>query len=133
MAFNLKTLALKKDTFPLQLRSPLNDEPLVDDAGKKVIINVFGTASKEYRDAMRAMQARQLKRPKGKTATVAEIHEEGVELLVAVSESAENLELDGQPVSSPASFRALYANPEYSWVREQVDAAVAEVANFLEQ
>lgn len=132
MAFNLKTVALKKDTFPLQLVHPATSEPLVDDEGNKVIINVYGTASKEYRDAVRAMQNRALKRGK-KQATVAEIQEEGVELLVAVSESAENLELDGQPVSSPASFRSLYSNPEYSWVREQVDAAVGEVANFLAQ
>lgn len=132
MAFNLKTVALKKDTFPLQLAHPVSGEPLVDDEGNKVVINVFGTASKEYRDAVRAMQTRALKRGK-KTASVAEIQEEGVELLVAVSESAQNLELDGQSVGSPASFRNLYSNPEYSWVREQVDAAVGEVANFLAQ
>lgn len=133
MAFNLKTRALKKDTFPLQLRDPLDDTPLVDpDTGKPVIIHVFGTASKEYRDAVRAMQGRQLKRG-NKKATVAEIQEEGVELLVAVSESAENLELDGGPVGSPASFRTLYSSPEYSWVREQVDAAVGDITNFLSQ
>lgn len=132
MAFNLKSLALKKDTFPLQLRNPVDDTPLADDEGNKVIINVYGTASKEYRDAVRAMQNRQLKRG-NKKATAAEIQEEGVELLVAVSESAENLELDGQPVSSPASFRTLYSNPEYSWVREQVDAAVGDIGNFLSQ
>lgn len=131
---DIKSLALKKDTFPLQLRHPGDDTPLFDDEDKKkpVRIHLFGTASKEYRDAVRAMQNRQLKRG-SKKATAAEIQEEGVQLLVAISESAENLEVDGQKIGTPGSFRDLYENPEYSWLREQVDAAVGDISNFLAQ
>ncbi len=133
--FDINTLALKKDTFPLHLAHPATGEPLFADAeGKKPVrIHVYGTASKEYRDAVKGMQNRQLKRGKNKTATVAEIQEEAIELLVAISDTSDELEYEGKSVTTPAVFRELYADSRFSWVREQVDAAVSEVANFLDK
>lgn len=134
---DINNLALSSDTSFLHLKHPLTDEPLVDGKDedgkdKKVGIHLYGSASKQYRDAIRAMQNRQIKRG-NKKATAAEITEEGVTLLVAVSDTADNLVVDGQKIGSPGSFRDLYENPKFSWLREQVDAAVGDISNFLSQ
>jgi hypothetical protein len=131
--FNLDSLALKTDCVFVQLRHPENDEKLWADKDQKkpVGVHVYGTASKEYRAAVNAMQNRQLKRSGKPKAEV--IREEGVELLVAVSERAENLEFQGKPITTPAQFRELYSDPRFSWVKDQIDAAVGDTAAFLAQ
>lgn len=129
---DIGNLALVKDTFKLSLRHPVSDEVLLEDGDetKPVTISLYGTASKEYRDAITAMQNRSIKRGK-KHASAAVIQEEGVELLVAISDTSEYLEYNGAEVKTPAQFRKLYTDASYSWVREQVDASVGDVANFL--
>lgn len=131
--FNLDTLALK-DTTELQLRHPVTDEPLFADKEqtKPVAISLFGTSSKQYRNAITAMQNRQLRR--GKKAVSAEtLREESISLLVACSDKAINLTYKGAPLDNEDAFRALYSDPAYSWLKDQVDTALGEVSNFLEQ
>lgn len=136
MSFDLNTLALK-DTYTLQLLHPVTREPLFADgetAKKPVEIELYGSASKQYRNAVKAMQNRQLKRKLKKVdAKAEELIQEGIDLLVACSAGANNLDIAGRPVGDEASFRALYADPKLSWVKDQVDEAVGDVANFLEQ
>lgn len=129
--FDINTLAAKETT-ELQLRHPATDEPLFADEAKTkpVAIVIYGTSSKKYRDAVSAMQNRQLKRGK-KTVSAEVMREEGVELLVACSDKAINLALDGQPVDNAEAFRKLYTDPSYGWLKDQVDSALAEVSNFL--
>ena len=130
--FNLDTLALN-DTFEMQLRHPVSEELLFADREqtKPVAILIYGTSSKEYRNAISAMQNRQLKRGK-KTATAEQMREEGVALLVACSDKAVNFQYKGQDVDSPEVFTALYSDAKFSWVKDQVDAALGDVSNFLE-
>lgn len=130
--FNLDSLALKTESILVELRHPVTDEPLLTDKKEKVGIYVYGTASEQYRDAVSAMQRRALARGK-KQVSVEVMKDEAVALLVAVSEKALNLEYAGKPVNSPESFRSLYADPQFSWLKEQVDTAVGETANFLAQ
>lgn len=129
--FNLSTLALK-DSVTLHLRHPATEELLYADAEqtKPVEIVLHGPASKPYRTAINAMQNRQLKR-KGKQATAEGMREEGVELLVACSQRANNLGIDGEPLDNPEAFRKLYSKDEYSWVKTQVDEALGDVGNFI--
>lgn len=130
--FNLDTLALK-DTVELQLKHPVTEELLFADAEqtKPVSIVLFGTSSKQYRNAVTAMQNRALKRGK-KTPTAEEMREESVRLLVACSEKAVNLSYKGAPLDNAEAFRELYNDPSYSWLKEQVDAGLGDVSNFLE-
>jgi hypothetical protein len=80
------------------------------------------------------MQNRQLRRNATKAKASAEVmREEAVELLVACSAGSKNLTLAGKEVSSEEDFRKLYSDSAYSWLREQVDAALGETANFLPQ
>lgn len=129
--FNLDTLSLR-DTVELQLRHPVSDELLFADEEKTkpVVIELFGTSSKEYRNAITAMQNRALKRGK-KQATAEVMKEEGIELLVACSAKALNFQYAGKPIADDAAFRTLYGDAKFSWLKEQVDAGLGDVSNFL--
>lgn len=131
---NLESLALKHD-YELALTHPVTGEVLHTDMDKrsdenKVVIGLHGSASKPYRDAMLAVQNRALKR-KGKQATPEQLRDEGTELLVACTAYTKNLTLGTEAVTTTAAFRKLYGNPDFSWIREQVDAALSDVSNFL--
>lgn len=131
--FNISTLALSAD-YELELRDPRTDEVLYASEDKsdesKVVIGLHGTASKQYRNQITAIQQRTLKRGK-KPASPEVMREEGVELLVACSAYSKNLELDGEPVQTAAQFRKLYSDVRFSWLKDQVDGALGEVSNFL--
>lgn len=129
--FNLDNLALK-DTTELTLRHPVTDESLADSDGNAVGIILYGTSSKQYRNAITAMQNRALKRGK-KQASAELLREESVKLLVACSEKGVNLAYKGKPVDTPEAFEALYSDPAYSWLKDQVDTALGDVSAFLEQ
>lgn len=131
--FNLDSLALK-DTTELQLRHPVTEELLFADKEQTepVAISLYGTSSKQYRNAITAMQNRQLKRGK-KPVSAETLREESVALLVACSDKAINLTYKGAPLDNEEAFRSLYSDPAYSWLKDQVDSALGDVSNFLEQ
>jgi hypothetical protein len=131
MSFNLNSLALR-DTTALKLRHPVTDEVLADDEGNEVIVHLYGPASKQYRNTIAAMQNRAIKRG-GKKATAQELRDEAINLLVACSDRIDNLEYNGKPVDTEAAFRTLYSDPSMEWIKGQVDAALGDVAAFLEQ
>lgn len=130
--FNLDDLALS-DTTTLQLKHPVSEEILYADKDKTeaVAIVLFGTGSRQYRNAITAMQNRALKRGK-KQATAEQMRDEGIELLVACSEKAINFSYAGKPVNDEAAFRSLYGDAKFGWLKEQVDAALGDTANFLQ-
>lgn len=136
MSFDMSSLAFK-ETFALQLKHPVDGYPLFldNDGGKKpILVNLFGKSSKQYQKAVTAMQSRALRRQAKKTeATPEMLQSEALALLEACSESAENLVLDGKPVVTPADLRALYENPKFSWIKDQVDEALGDSSNFLGQ
>ena len=130
--FNLDNLSLA-DTTILHLKHPVSEELLYakpDEKGGAVTITLHGTSSKEYRNAITAMQNRSLKRGK-KQATAEQMREEGVELLVACSAKASNFSYTGKPVMDAETFRTLYSDAKFSWLKEQVDAALGDTGNFL--
>jgi len=130
--FNLESLALTS-TVTLQIRHPVSDDFLFADEAKKqpISIELHGTSSKEYRNAITAMQNRALKRGK-KQASAEIMKEEGVELLVLCSVKISHLSYDGKPVNDDASFRAIYSDAKYSWLKDQVDALLGDNSNFLQ-
>lgn len=129
--FNLDSLALR-DTTELQLVHPVTEELIFADREqtKPVSVVLFGTSSKQYRNAISAMQNRQLRRGK-KAATAELLREESVNLLVACSDKTLNLTYKDAPVDNEEAFRALYSDPAYSWLKDQVDAALGDVSRFL--
>lgn len=135
MSFDLSSLALK-ETFALQLKHPVEGYPLFADKEEKkpIVINLYGKSSKPYQKAVTAMQSRALRRQAKKAeVTPEQLQSESLAMLEACSESAENLVLDGKPISTSAELRALYENPKFSWIRDQVDESLGDLSNFLSQ
>lgn len=133
MAYSINNAPKFKDTYTLHLKDVLTDEPLYEDAEQTipVTVTIYGKSSKQYRGAINAMQNRELRRrAKKETATAEQVQAEAVDLLVACSADS-SLELDGELVNNKDAFKKLYSNPEFGWIRDQVDAALAEDANFL--
>lgn len=131
--FDINSLALAAD-HELHLKHPVSGDKLYADKDEKqpVMVLLYGTASKQYRNAVTAMQTRQLRRNQKKEKASAEVmNEEAVELLVACSAGSKNLSFDGKPVSMAEDFRKLYSDPKFSWLRSQVDDALGDVGNFL--
>lgn len=133
MTFSLDSLALN-DSTELQLVHPVTEEPLWADKDQTqpVAISLHGTSSKQYRNAITAMQNRQLRRGKQKVSAET-LKEESVKLLVACSDAGVNFTYKGEPLDTADAFSALYSDPKFSWVKDQVDAALGDVSNFLGQ
>lgn len=133
MAFNATSRSLK-DTFTLQLRDPGTDELLWADEAETepVTVTVYGSASKQYRNAMNALMRKNTER-KGKAPAPSVQQAEGIEFLVACSETTDNLEVDGIEVKSIADFTKLYTRPDLNWIKKQVDAAISDDSNFLDK
>lgn len=133
MAFNLNTLKTK-DTTAVHLRNPATDELLFDDEAKTkpVQVHIYGPGSSAYRNATLEMQNRQLKR--GKKQISAEVlREESIDLLVACTASFENLAVDNVEVATKEQIKAVYSDPQLGWLKDQVDSALGDIANFLQK
>lgn len=129
--FNLDSLALQ-DTTTLQLTHPATEELLFD--GEEVVgIELYGQASKQYRNAITALQNRALRRGNKQKATVEQLREESIGLLTACSARGVNLEYNGAPLDNADAFRTLYSDPKFAWIKDQVDAALGDVSRFLAQ
>lgn len=134
--FDISTLALKEDTVDVQLRHPATGELLFSDEAKTLPVAVvaYGKASKQYRNAVNAMMNRSIKRKAKKEKESAEVMtEEGITLLVAVTSAFKELAIAGKVPTTEADFRSLYADPAYSWIKDQVNDFVGDDANFLAQ
>lgn len=131
MSFNLEQLAME-DSSELHLTHPVSGEKLYADEAKKkpLIVTVYGPSSKQYRNCMTALQNRALKRG-NKKPTAEQLREEGTELLVACSGKISNLVINGAPVDNAEAFLSLYENPQFLWLRDQVDAHIADTGAFL--
>lgn len=132
MAFSLDTLAVK-DSFSLHLKHPVSEEALFADDAKTlpVEISLFGTSSKQFRTASLANQNAYIKRGK-KPLTAEGMQQSRIDLLVACSDKGSNIEYHGRELNDAEVFRALYSDPSFEWLKDQVDAALGDVANFLE-
>lgn len=131
MAFEITSLKLK-DTTDLLLVHPVTGEELVDDKGEKVVITLYGTSSKEYRNAITALANRNTAR-KNKVVKAEQAKLEIIELLVECTASMSGLEVQGKAPKTKDDFREIYSDDSLSWIKDQVDEAIGDRSNFLEQ
>lgn len=98
-------------------------------------ITLLGADSEAYREKSNAFQRARVDRMnKSRRMAVSpeEIEAEGTELLVAVTTGWSGFTLDGAELPySVANVRRVYGHPGWRWLREQVDQAVGDRANFL--
>lgn len=131
--FDITSLSTK-DTTTVHLRHPVTDAPLYADGDAKkkpMTITVYGPGSSTYRNAIIAMQNRQLKRNK-KQMSAELIREEATELLVTCSVSADNFDYAGTPLTTKQAWTDMYNDAKVSWVRDQVEEAQGDISAFLQ-
>lgn len=129
--FDLNSLAIQ-DTTVMNVKSPKTGEPITvnNDGVTFVTITMASTGSRAYRQAVSAMQNRQLKRGK-KQPTAEDQRKEGIDLLVACCITSENLGYNGVPVKTESDFRAILSDDKFHWLKTQVDECLGDVENFI--
>ena len=139
----LDTSQAAEDGVAVHLRHPKTNTPL------GVRIFVAGVDSETYRSQIRRQQNRrmeQARRSRGLNISAEELENDALDLLVACTKGWEaDIEEHGEKKTVPAipfgerglldctpeNVRAIYANPGFSWLREQVDAEIGDRSNFL--
>ncbi len=135
MSFDLLTAELS-DTTTFQLEHPVNGPIFAGpDETLPVMIEVYGKASKVFRNYM-ATQARKnaIKQKSGKadkTPTAEEVLESNSEFYATITKSITNLNMGGVEVNNFDAYKAMYANPKLDWVTVQSAQAFGEVDGFL--
>lgn len=125
MAFNITTKAIS-DTITFQLVDPATGVAMfADDAEKKPLtVEIFGKASKQYRNALSALSRKSLVR-KGKAQSFEQNVIDNNELLAAISKEAKNFDFgDGVAINSEAQFLKLYSDASLYWIKDQASEAL---------
>lgn len=137
MSFELSTLALTEEA-TLHLEHPATGALLYapvkkgeDAESKPVRIIVRGSASQAYAKAVDSMVKHKKKIAPNRDLTPDESRTQNVEFLVALSVTAENLTLDGEAVDNKDTFRKLYSDSRYDWIKEQLNTLLASPEHFL--
>lgn len=132
---DFSTLEITRDAVPIQLRHPVTNVPLVDEATKEpVVILLVGMDSEKYRRKRREFLDDRLKdseRNRGKVrVSAAKIEDEGLQTLIACVEGWRHVELNGEPLEfNETNFRKILE--KCPWVESQVDEAIADRSNFM--
>lgn len=129
-AFDLAALDTAKgaeEGYELQLTHPKTGEAL------PARIRVLGADSETFRDKQRELLRRRgerMNRTRRLAVSPEEAEADSLELLVAATAGWSGLALDGAELPfSGDNVRLVYKR--FGWIREQVDAAVSDRANFL--
>ncbi len=131
MGFDLSTLTPNADQGAVMtVLNPITMQPLRDDAGDDVTITLAGEDSEVYRSAQRAATNKRLAmRGKGKI-TAEELEAEALELLARCTLQWSGIVWEGKALECNAKHaRMLYQ--ALPWLREQVDAFIADRSHFL--
>lgn len=135
MSFDINAAQLN-ETAVFQLEHPINGPIFTGpDDTLPVMIEVYGKASRVFRNYM-AVQNRKnaVKQKSGKadkTPTPEEVLESNSEFYATITKSITNLNMSGVEVDNFDAYKALYANPKLDWVATQVNEKFNEVEAFL--
>lgn len=115
--------------FDLELRGP-DGAALFNDDGTPMTIGVIGLDSDEASKAKHAQANRRMQQgPRAKVTS--EGFEADAAAFLAKLTKRWNITMNkAKPDCTEAAARELYANPRLAFIREQVDAAIADRANF---
>jgi len=126
---SIDTVKGANEGFDVQIYHPGTNEDL------GITIRVLGKDSDEFRRISQAQSKKRLsKMTKGgfRNATVSpeEIEQDALDLLASVTKSWNNVVIDGQPVGF-SKENALMVYERFPWIKEQVDTAIGDRANFI--
>lgn len=101
-----------------------------------IVIRVLGKDSDEFQKVTRAQSKKRMARlnkggfRSGAILTPEEIEQDGIELLAACTLSWSGVVIDGAEVScNRESALSLYER--FPWIKEQIDTAIGDRANFI--
>ena len=133
---DLSTLEPTPDSVPVQLRHPTTNELMFDDAtgspdkSKPVTVSIVGMDSEQFRTRHRAIINRRLNAGKKAKITAEEIEAESIDTIAACITGWQYVGLDKKALDfSKANAKVLLTR--LPWLREQLDEAIADRANFL--
>lgn len=122
----LNVSALADAGITVQLRHPATSEKLENDKGEPMTITVAGSDSALFRGELKArIRQNSINKKRKDELDIEEMEKRGVELIAKCTLSWSGLQLDGKDL--PFSYQAavkLYG--DHSWIKEQVDAAMAD-------
>jgi hypothetical protein len=131
---SLREVGSVKDTTTITLYHPATGKDLANADGTPMTITLHGPYSTRYKTIMREQQQRRLTdAPRGARAPTMdadEIETMSRELVVRCVETwSLTLEGDKKLAFSPDAVNEVFT--EFPWVRDQVNAAIGNVADFL--
>lgn len=127
---DLSTLEATTDSVPVPLRHPTTGERLTSDTGAAITISIVGMDSEQFRTRHRAIINKRLNAGKKVKISAEEIEAESIDTIAACITGWQNVELDAKVLEfSKASAKTLLTR--LPWLREQLDEAIADRANFL--
>lgn len=130
---DLDAIDTNAGSFAVELMHPGTGAALLDDQGNPITISVVGKYSDQYIKVQKAQQNRRLKAAgrKGLKLTADELEAEANELIAACITGWSGIVIGGEVLEfSLGNARKLIANPKMAWVKEQLDVAIGDEANF---
>ena len=127
---NLTSTYCPDEAFDIELRGP-DGAQLFNDDGTAMTIGVLGADSDIAVKARNQTSNRRIQQGARLKLTAEGIDSDAVAYLAKLS-TRWNITLGGEkPVFNTEAAMSLYMNPKLAFVREQVDAGIAERSNFL--
>jgi hypothetical protein len=132
-AFGLDAIGQEAETARMTIFHPATDEPLLDDDGNEMWIEVYGLDSAHYRQVQNAQTNRRIQKAQragGRVNITAEQQEANALDLLVKCTKAWHVVLGGEvPACEEKKVRETYER--FPWLREQVDTFMHERKNFL--
>ena len=120
-------------TFDLLLTHPKKRTPLFDKDGRQACVTLYGPDSKPAMKSKQVATQAALSR-RNRAMDAEELEAQNIEFLVAITAGWYLVNFDGEVIEyefTPNNARKLYANPEMGWLKDLVDEAAGNRANFL--
>lgn len=118
------------DGIEMTVMHPRTGEPLLMSSGEPMMIRLGSEQSDAFKTVQRRYQQERLRNPNRKL-TPEQIDARAIELLAAVTYDWTLEGSDGPIPFSAAAARALYADADKAWLRQQVTDFVYEPTNHL--
>lgn len=133
---SLRAVGTVKDTTTVTLYHPATGKDLLNADGTPMTVTLHGPYSERYKSVIREQQQRRMAdmtraTARGGSMTPEEVDEFAQELTVrCIEDWAITLEGDEKLPFSTEAVESVFT--EFPWVRDQVNAAMGNVADFLE-
>lgn len=126
---NIDTVKGANEGFDVQIYHPATNEDL------GIVITVIGKDSDEFQKITREQTKRRMQKAtkggfRNVTIPVEELEEDSLKLLAACTKGWSGVVFDKKPVEF-SKENAMMIYEKFPWIREQVDTAIGDRANFI--